>query len=90
MFVLVCSPLAFQTALRGPLTRPGNLFDLFSKRCIYVSTILIGLDLLLGSLHPFSLLRSITSSFFLLPSVSEVGIIFSCSPFSYLIFFKKK
>jgi len=38
---LFCIPLAFFTALCGPLRRPGHLFDPFANFCIYFNTVLV-------------------------------------------------
>jgi len=64
-FVLICSPLAFQTALRSPLIGPDNLFDLFSKHCNYFSTVLVWFGFTVGEPTPFFLIK-IDHFFFLL------------------------
>jgi hypothetical protein len=78
-FVLIYSLLAFQTALRGPLIKSGHLFDLFPKRCNYLSAVLVWFESTVRKPTPFSLLRLSTSSFWIL----------LCNLFSYSIMKEK-
>jgi hypothetical protein len=79
--IFLCTPLVFLITLCGPLRGRDHLFDQFPTFCIYLSTVLVWFESIIGEPTHFSFIGSSTYYSFWIRSENNPH----CNHFSYLI-----